>query len=379
MSDEKAAPAAEVSLAASEAAADEASAAGGVAAVKAEGEAGSPPVSGKVRWIARLLVLLVCLGLAEIATRAAGHRPWQPERGSQDNFKVVPGPSMFSRDDDLGHALEPGKQSITWGNNTWVATHLDKYRRITRPSELGPPPAGAKSLWFFGDSFTYGGSINDEEAYPYRVQGKHPELDVVDYAWPGQSTVQTLLLMKKLFASGKVPDVAFVGYASFHDGRTLMARGNRKAWHPYRGRYPTFPAARLEGGKLVVEQVKVDYDPLPLEEYSALMDLLAVYYNKADVVLSHGQEVSQAVIEAIDGLCKEKGVRFVLLGIHYSARTKDVIRWAAGKGMQSADISVDESKPENVVKGDGHPSGHATEQFADKLDPVIQAALMVKQ
>lgn len=334
--------------------------------------------SRKVRWIARLSLLVVCLGLAEIATRASGHRPWQPDRGSQDSFKVTPGPSMFSRDDEIGHALEPGKQTITWGTNSWTATHLDKYRRITRPEGTPAAPEGAKTLWFFGDSFTYGGSINDEESYPYRVQGKHPELAVTDYAWPGQSTIQTLLLMKKLFASDKPPSVAFMGYASFHDGRTLMARGNKKAWHPYRTRYPTFPAARLEGDKLITEWVKIDYDPLPLEQYSALMDLVSVYYNKADVVLRHGKEVSQAVIAEIDTLCKEKGVRFVLLGIHNSARTKEVIAWAAGKGMQSADISVDEQKPENVVKGDGHPSGNATVQFAEKLEPVIKEALAAR-
>jgi len=339
-----------------------------------------PQASRQIRWIARLTLLVVCLGLGELGVRIAGQKPWDPDLSSQDNFKVVPGPGMFSRDDEIGHALQPGKQTITYGTgptaNTWIATHLDKYRRLTRPGDMPPPPADAKTLWFFGDSFTYGGSINDAEAYPYRVQVKHPELSVVDYAWPGQSSIQTLLLLKKLISSGeKPPDVAFMGYASFHDGRTLMARGNRKAWHSFRTRFPTFPAARLDDGKLVWEQVRIDYDPLPLEQYSALMSLIATYYNKADVVLSHGKEVSQAVIEEVHSYCKEKGVRFVLLGIHHSPRTRDVIRWAPSRGMQSADISVDESNPDNVVKGDGHPNGNATRQFAEKLEPVIKEAL----
>lgn len=334
-----------------------------------------PAVSPRIRWMARLFVLVVCLGLAEIAARVAGFRPWNPDKGNQESFKVVPGPAMFSRDDEIGHALEPGRQTIMWGKNTWVATHLDKYRRLTRPDTMPPPPPGAKTLWLFGDSFTYGGSINDEETYPYRVQAKHPELSVVDYAWPGQSSIQTLLLMKKLLASQKPPDVAFMGYASFHDGRTLMARANRRSWHPYRSVYPTFPAVRLEGGQLVTKWVPVDYDPLPLEKYSGLMALMAQYYNKADVLLNHGQEVSEGVIEQINAFCKERGVRFVLLGVHNSSRTKDVIRRAASKGIQSADISVNEQDPQNVVLGDGHPNGNGARQFAEKLEPVIAEAL----
>jgi hypothetical protein len=352
---------------------------GGEGAPAPEGKAAAPRPSAKVRWIVRLFVLVFCLGLAEVAARLGGHRPWDPEASLEKRMIVVPGPALFSRDEDVGHALMPGMHMVTYGYSTNLATHLDKYRRLTRPYDMPPPAPDAKSLWFFGDSYTYGGSISDNEAYPYRVQVKHPELNVVDYAWPGQSSIQTVLLLKKLLASGeKPPNVAFMGYASFHDGRTLMARGNRKAWHPYRSRYPTFPAARLEDGKLVTKWVKVDYDPLPLEQYSAFMELVATYYNKADVVLSHGKEVSQGVIQELNDLCKEHGIHFVLLGIHNSARTKEMVQWASSKGIHAADISGDESKPENVVYGDGHPSGKATLQFAEKLDPVIKEALAAK-
>lgn len=342
---------------------------------KAEKPAAPQPPRA-VKWAVRLFVVLVCLGLAEVGARMGGHRPWQPDKGRIEMFIVIPGPTMFSRDEDVGHALEPGMHMITYAYNTCLATHLDKYRRLTRPYDMPPPPADAKTLWFVGDSYTYGGSISDQQAYPYRVQEKHPELDVTNYAWPGQSTIQTLLLLKKLVADGKKPpSVLFLGYASFHDGRTLMARGNKKAWHPYRTRYPTFPAARLDDGKLITEWVKIDYPALPFEGVSGLMNLVAVYYNKADVVLHHGKEVSQAVIREIDRFSKDNGTRFVLLGVHNSARTKEMVQWGAQQGMQSADISVDESKPENVIYGDGHPSGKATIEFAQKLEPVIAEAL----
>jgi hypothetical protein len=335
-----------------------------------------PKASAKVRWAARLFILLFCLGLGEVGARIAGHKPWNPNEGRNELFIVVPGPSQFLPDEEIGHSLNPGMHMITYGYGTALSTHLDRYRRLTRPYDMPPPAADAKTLWFFGDSFTYGGSISDQEAYPYRVQVKHPELSVVDYAFPGQSTVQTLLLLKKLLSSGvKPPTVAFMGYASFHDGRTLMARGNMKGWHYYRTRYPNFPAARLEDGQLVIKWIPMYYDALPLEEHSALVNLFSVYYNKADVVRKHGREVAQALIEQIDALCKANGTRFVLLGVGDDARSRLVIDWASAKGIQSADISVNLTKPENIVYGDGHPSGKATIEMTEKLEPVIAKAL----
>jgi hypothetical protein len=48
-----------------------------------------------------------------------------------------------------------------------------------------------------------------------------------------------------------------------------------------------------------------------------------------------------------------------------------MLQWATSQGIQSLDISVDQSIPENVVPGDGHPSAKANVHFAAKIETIL--------
>src|SRR5262249_25567769 len=115
--------------------------------------------------------------------------------------------------------------------------------------------------------------------------------------------------------AAKKPRFAFLGYASFHDGRNMMLRGNHRAWITNPMREPEMPATWLEKGELRRKMVKLHYDEWPLERYSALVARASEAYNKSQVITHGAARVSQALILRFSELCKQNGVTFVLLGV----------------------------------------------------------------
>ena len=137
----------------------------------------------------RVFRLVLVIGLAgvvlivgEIAVRFMGLRPWDPARGRLEQ-NVEPGGTLFQPDPKLGYVLLPGRYTVTQPSRTWRATHLAPLHRATRPGGVLPgADAGRDEVWVFGDSFTYGWGVDDEETWPWRLQERRRDLDVVSFA-----------------------------------------------------------------------------------------------------------------------------------------------------------------------------------------------------
>jgi hypothetical protein len=178
-------------------------------------------------------------------------------------------------------------------------------------------------------------------------------------------------LEETLRAGEKPPRLAVVAYSSFHDGRNALLRGNRKSWVFYADRYPKFPAAWLEEGKLKHDMVKLEYTPWPLEQSSALVNYIEEKANKLHVITSGAQRVSQAIVLRFRDVCKEHGIEFVFAGIYRDGRTASMVKWAESQGIRALDISVDPTLKENILPGDGHPSPKANTEFARSLEVIL--------
>jgi hypothetical protein len=316
------------------------------------------------------IVVVVCGAIGEITLRLLGYRPWDPAVAGVSSVVEGPGGVLYEPDPTLGYALKPGKFSVKQRIVTWSATHRDDRRRTTRPD--GAPPPTGEAVWIFGDSNSYGWALDDAATYSWLLQKKHPELDITNFAVGGYSTLQSLIQLEDAIKStAKRPKMVLLAYASYHDGRNALLRGNRKAWFNYVSRYPRFPQARLDDGKLTYGMVDLEYTPWPLERQSALVSFLEEKYNKLMVLTSHAQDVSRALILKFRDVCREHGVELVFAGIAKTSRTAEMIDWARAQGITAMDISVDQSLPENVVPGDGHPSGKANEHFAEVLDAAV--------
>jgi hypothetical protein len=313
------------------------------------------------------LVLAAVAG--EIILRVKGEKPWEPVPRVAP--VIEPGGSLFAPEAARGYALLPGRFTVKQRLVTWHVTNAAADHRLTRPA--GGGAAGADAVWIFGDSYTYGWGVEDDETYAWRLQAARPDLDVLNFGIGGYSTLQSLLELDAALAAGGRPKLVILGYSSFHDGRNAMLRGNRKAWVPWLSRFPRVPVAWLEDGKLRHDLVPVVYHEWPLQRASALVNFLEEKYDKAQVLTSHAQAVSEALIAEMAARCRAAGVDFLLLGVHRSDRTAQVLAWARAQGIRTLDVSVDQTLPEYAVPGDGHPSAKAHAEFAAKIVPELPA------
>jgi hypothetical protein len=330
-------------------------------------------ISPRKRRVFKLILVLLGLTIASVigegALRITGRRPWEPDI---DKLAPVVKPfAPFAPHPALTYVLVPGSFTFTQSKVTWHARHVHPFHRATRP-EGAAVQDGADGVWFFGDSNTYGHGVNDEETYTWLTQQKHPELDVQNFAIGGYSTLHSVIQLEEALASGTPPPkLAVLAYASYHDGRNTMLRGNRKSWLASTSRYPDFPRAWLEGGELKHGMFKVEYTPWPLQRHSALVNFLEEKYNKSQVLTSGSAEVSKAIILKLRDICKKNGMDFVLASISLDDRSKAMLAWATGQGIKSVDISVDQTIAENIVPGDGHPSAKANVHFAEVIETIL--------
>jgi hypothetical protein len=112
--------------------------------------------------------------------------------------------------------------SFSSGLETTV-THGPDTLRITHPPN-GPTSAARPQIWIFGCSFTHGWSLSDEQTYPWQVQRRIPEYEVVNFGVSGYGTVQSLIQFREALEQRSRSDVAIIAYASFHDERNTFSR-----------------------------------------------------------------------------------------------------------------------------------------------------------
>lgn len=114
-----------------------------------------------------------------------------------------------------------------------------------------PKPAGVYRIAFFGDSFTFGEDVSDDETFAHHVErllaADLPEgrLEVLNFGIHGYGHDQMLLYLRETLPLYQ-PDVVVLGYVSDDSLRNLT-------------RFRDFakPRFRLNGGRLVLEGVPV--------------------------------------------------------------------------------------------------------------------------
>ncbi|NUP07113.1 MAG: SGNH/GDSL hydrolase family protein [Polyangiaceae bacterium] len=329
------------------------------------------PVWQKVAFCVSLTVVLTGTAglLGEAAARTAGRTPWDPTHENMPQ-RVEPGGKLMKPDQNLGYVLCPGEYTVHVGNaHSFRVRNVDELRRATRPAGAAEP--AGPGVWLFGDSFSYGWAVEDHETYAWKLQEAHPELSIQNFSIGGYSTLQSLLEFEVALERMPAPKLVTIAYSSFHDGRNAMLRANRKAWSASLEESPNFPLAWMEDGKLQYGVRSLRYEPWPLMTRSAFVNLIEENYNRTQVITSHAERVSQALIEEFHQVAADHGTEFVLLGIFANARTTQMLRWAESKGIRSLDISVDYSKPENITVSDAHPSAHAHSSFAQSIERLL--------
>lgn len=319
-----------------------------------------------------VLALLMVLA-AEAALRFKGLTPWKP---AEISVRITPGGSLYRSHPTLGYSHLPGEFTVTLADGySFHVTHLPSTLRATHPPEKAASGPPREEIWIFGCSFTHGWSLNDEETYPWLLQQRLPEYEVVNFGVTGYGTIQALHQFREELRRTR-PKVAVLAYAGFHDPRNTCLRGRQKEVAPYNRLGPLDqPYASLdEQGKLKYGMTRAVYRELPLQRRLALVNFADDVFNRNADQFHRSREVSKALIREIARLAAEQGTRLVFAQIFGG---REMLDFARANDIPAVDMSVDLDLPENRnLPHDGHPSALANRKYAETLEAFLHAGIL---
>ena len=301
--------------------------------------------------------------------RMRGLTPFNP---SPENFVVEPGGRFYTRHPKLGYTLIPGQFRITLPDGyAFEATHGEDTHRLTHPPNVDGE-GGRKGIWIFGCSFTHGWGLNDADTYPWLLQEKMPQHEVLNFGTEGYGTIQGLIQFQEALRE-KRPEVAIIAYASFHDERNTFSRQIRKLAVVYNKLGPTVqPYVRLDQDNKLnyyfTSTDEITYTEFPFMRYSSLINYIEIRYTQLDALFHRSHEASKALIREFAKICAEQNIKLVVAGIVADAQTSEMLDYCRSLGISTLDMSVDLTQKENTNwPHDLHPSRKATEVYANRL------------
>jgi hypothetical protein len=141
---------------------------------------------------------------------------------------IEPSPSEQA-DVELGYKPLPGRYRITFsrpvrGSSNWQRirvnmTQMSDGTRWTGQCERN----SSATVYIFGDSFTAGFGVNDEQTFSFLLQQARKDLCVKLFAVEGYGVTQSFILFNKLRNQIKSSDIIILGYADFGLDRTMVA------------------------------------------------------------------------------------------------------------------------------------------------------------
>ena len=318
-----------------------------------------------------VFAIAVSLAAAELLLRARGYGPWRP--------RLAPGnrPELGEPDPVLGWRNKPGKYVFDG-----YANPEDKIT-VTIESDgrrsAGPAPAEPKArVAFVGDSITMGWAISDWETFAWKLQQRFPDVAFSNYGTGGYSTYQSLLLLRRFFATGGRADLVVYGFYDDHLKRnvaeysTIEPRILRAHFDPW-----TAPFCLTDDhGKLV------EYPPEPMVLWPLRDSLASVYFLEQTYVRERGARraehtwgVAEQVALAMDQEARQHGARFVFLFLN--SKPYPQIRYT--KFLRSHSIPViDCNRPfrlQWIVVNEAHPNGLLNTEWAECIEKALPPLL----
>ena len=123
----------------------------------------------------------------------------------------------YVHDDKLGYRLRPNLRSRTMNGGAVNSNRLGArgVREVDQES-----PAGVTRIVTIGDSFTFGDGVDDEQAWPARLERMLSGVEVINFGTGGYGMGQVILSFEEL-ASRLEPDFVILGLGEYQYRNTL--------------------------------------------------------------------------------------------------------------------------------------------------------------
>lgn len=269
-----------------------------------------------------------------------------------------------------GLAGRPGTHTITMGHlqdrkDFTMTLGADGFR-ITRPP--AQPQAEKPELWIFGCSITFGFAVDDDEALPWLLQSRFPDISVRSFAFPSWGTNHAVLALMEALKTG-TPAAAIFTYNPFHSERDVAS--------PNRLKYlaqidlQSNGTTHLRAGLLENGELYFDYVPLVAAQLEHL-DKVDAKILRIDPY--YAGEVTRRLYAKARDLLAEEGAS--LLVVLQSGDEDDPVYGSFGQiGIRTANLGVPWTAENCSLPFDMHPNAVAHAKYADALSPLINDLL----
>jgi len=323
-----------------------------------------------------IVILVITILLLELALRLLGYQAFYFSPfsiSSEPTGALIP-------DSEMGLALAPGTFHITMNDSLKYSS-----KRLADSTRYTGDSKSQSIIEFHGCSFTYGMAVNTKDAFAYQLQTRIKDhAKIKNKAVPGYGNIQGLISLKQRIANGeKLPDTIIMFYASFHDERNTLTPHYRE--HLYYGflnmdenikkefinaSQARFPYAEIQNGNLEIKHsgIKELFKPLPLREYSALVNLLQGILNTNKNSKINSNEISQNILLEINEICEANEIEFILASIvkdPITEKTLSDLRQSISVLDMGLDILNDNQY--NNQPYDSHPNVLAHGIYAERL------------
>lgn len=320
-----------------------------------------------------LFLTAVVMGAGELFARWKGFRAWHSQK---HKVEIKPEGGLYRVHPKYGYTGKTGTFTLRENDSlSFTVTHDSLGHRITHPPLIQDSSATKKpEIWVFGCSFTHGWGVNDSETYPWLLQAKFPEFEVVNFGMDGFGTLQSVMQLEEAIRLRGSPEWVILAYGSFHDQRNVLSR----AWEKSVGAFDVlegmeYPFARLDpAGELVIDKRELAYEPWPLQSQLAFVHYLESEDNAREEQELEHHQVTDILISWFTARCQEYMASLVLAGIYQQDRTTEVLANAASHSVITVDMSLPPNDPRyRILPSDGHPNALAHQYYADTLAKVI--------
>jgi hypothetical protein len=220
---------------------------------------------------------------------------------------------------------------------------------------------GKPELWFFGCSYVWGYSVNNDEAFPWLVQKSVPGWRIRNLARSGYSNLHALLQLETAVRNGeRLPEVAVFVFDNSLPARNVGAPSWLSLLHAFKTMTVySYPRALInQEGNFSVEYV-------PLVEKS--------WKGKADPQDSYAILITKIIFYRLLNLCLSHGIKPVF-ALQQGSRNNAIVRYAGEIGFEVVDISVDLQSDHGKYRNlpfDGHPNPLAHLEYYRRILPTV--------
>lgn len=326
------------------------------------------------RWLSLvvrvLLAGILALAAAEVAVRAYGGKPWK-------YVGLATGiPPTHAADPVLGWHPKPGRYEIPpfspRGAPTTITIGPERTRSVGRA-----PRDELPTLALFGDSFTFGWAVSDEETYAARLQERLPSWTIQNWGVQGYGTYQSLLRMRRYLASHPPPARILYGYFPSHEIRNVAHPVFTSALEQHsRHGLVAMPFATVDEEGRLIEHPPEAWPDWPLKEHLAIVSLLRewwMYWSRGGR-LAQARDVMHRILLEMMSLVQRHGSSFgVVLLSGSPEQVAHYENFLAQHEIETIDCAR-RLTPDLQVPGDGHANARLHSMWAECIAAALTAS-----